>query len=64
MVIEATIPPALSKACGKFKSPAPRVAFTIKNIVPKTLDPVIENIDINIFFWRKIFVNDKKNNHN
>lgn len=38
---EVPTPPALSKACGKFNSPAPKVALTIKKIVPKTPAPKI-----------------------
>lgn len=38
-LIELTNPPALSKACGKFKRPAPKVAFTIRKIVLNMLVP-------------------------
>lgn len=39
-LMDVTNPPALSKACGKFKRPAPKVALTIKKIVLITLVPV------------------------
>lgn len=39
-LMDVTNPPALSKACGKFKRPAPKVALTIKKIVLIILFPV------------------------
>ena len=41
-IMATSIPPAWSKACGKFRSPAPRAALTTRNIVPIILVPSAE----------------------